>query len=96
MSNLDDMETAYKNVVFLMNAGTMRYIVEIMRSSRFGMESTADFVKGYYANYFMTILRELHVKNGNKLEDDMEKVGMYVRKIGDSWRLKNLIDEIKN
>lgn len=93
-TSADDMEEAYQTTLLLINMEIIQYTLSLIQDAGMEVENLRDFMKGYYVNYFVTTLRNIHILHENPPIDDHIMFQEYLKKICSSEKLKDHLDQL--
>lgn len=93
-TNEDDMEEAYQKTLVQMDERTVQYTLSLIQDAGLEVENLKDFMKGFYISKFVSLLSTIHLLHGNHPNNNETIYQAYLKKIGSSEKLKDLLNEL--
>ena len=93
-TNEDDMEEAYQATLINMDERIIQYALSLIQDSGMRVDNIRDFMKGYYVNFFITTVRNIHFMRRNRPIDDNIIFQEYLKKITSSEKLEKILTDL--
>ena len=95
MDEIEILEHSYNLLIDNLNKDIIEYTLHLIQDNDMDVENIRDFMKGYYVSKFGTVSIENLLQQLGKRQFENEMLYQeYTKKIANSKKLKQLLDEI--